>query len=114
MVSTSGWRRIHPPTQGYAPITSSPIVFAPENFCLFLLACRVHHLGMANNEVISSDLNDEARERIAEIAELLALGLVRLRARESTSLSAGTGDSSVDCLATPSGHAGNQPETASR
>ncbi len=56
--------------------------------------------------------NDEARERIAEIGELLALGLVRLRARQSTCLFAGTGDSFVDCLATPSGHAGTEPETA--
>jgi hypothetical protein len=53
-----------------------------------------------------------ARERVAEIGELLALGLIRLRARQSTSLSAPTGESFVDCLATPSGHAGNQPETA--
>ena len=56
---------------------------------------------------------DEARERIAEIGELLSFGLVRLRARQSTSLSAATGDSFVDCLATPSGHAGTEPETAS-
>lgn len=55
--------------------------------------------------------NTTARERIAEIGELLAIGLVRLRARQSTSLSSGTGDSSVDCLATPSGHAGTEPET---
>ncbi len=53
----------------------------------------------------------EARERIAEIGALLALGLVRLRARKSSSLSSGTGDSLVDCLATPSGHAGTKPET---
>jgi hypothetical protein len=56
----------------------------------------------------------DARERIAEIGELLALGLIRLRARQSTHLSAPGGDSFVDCLATPSGHAGNQPETAGR
>jgi len=53
-----------------------------------------------------------ARERIAEIGALLALGLVRLQARKSSSIFADGGDSSVDCLATPSGHAGNQPETA--
>ena len=50
-------------------------------------------IGMANTKVIRSDRHDEARERIAEIGELLALGLVRLRARQSTSLSAATGDS---------------------
>ena len=66
---------------------------------------------MANNKGIRSERHEEARERIAEIGALLALGLVRLRARQSTSLSARTGDSSVDCLATPSGHAGTEPET---
>jgi hypothetical protein len=59
-----------------------------------------------------SQQHTPARERIAEIGELLALGLIRLRARQSTRLSAPTGESFVDCLATPSGHAGNQPETA--
>ncbi|MCB1502900.1 MAG: hypothetical protein KDK07_24505 [Bauldia sp.] len=53
-------------------------------------------------------------ERIAEIGALLALGLVRLRARQSTSLSAATGESFVDCLPTPSGHGGTEPETAAR
>ncbi len=57
------------------------------------------------------DSEAETRERIAEIGELLALGLVRLSARKSSPLSSRTGDSSVDCLATPSGHAGTEPET---
>jgi hypothetical protein len=62
--------------------------------------------------VISHMTPEEVRERIAEIGELLALGLIRLRARQSTSLSERTRDSLVDCLATPSGHAGTEPETA--
>jgi hypothetical protein len=53
-------------------------------------------------------------ERIAEIGEILALGLMRLRARQSTHLSAETGDSFVDCLATPSGHGGTRTGTAAR
>ncbi len=53
-------------------------------------------------------------ERLAEIAGILAAGLMRLRARKSSCLVADDGESSLDCLATPSGHAGNQPETASR
>jgi hypothetical protein len=57
------------------------------------------------------DSQAEGRERIAEIGELLALGLVRLRTRKSSPLFSGTGDSWVDCLATPSGHAGTEPET---
>jgi hypothetical protein len=67
---------------------------------------------MANNKGIRSERQDEARERIAEIGALLALGLVRLRARKSSFLSARTGESCVDCLATPNGHAGTEPETA--
>jgi hypothetical protein len=46
-----------------------------------------------------------AAERLDEIAELLAAGLMRLRARQSTPLSAHCGDSSLDCAAHQSGHA---------
>jgi len=46
-----------------------------------------------------------ADERIAEIAEILALGLMRLHARKSSELSADCGDSSVDLLPDRSGHA---------
>jgi hypothetical protein len=44
-------------------------------------------------------------ERIAEIAEILAAGLVRLRARKSSSFSAHAGEIFVDCAADQSGHA---------
>ncbi|SDB20305.1 hypothetical protein [Bauldia litoralis] len=53
-----------------------------------------------------------AAERIAEIGELLALGLVRLHARKSSSLFSDGGEGLVDCLATRSGHAGTELETA--
>jgi hypothetical protein len=46
-----------------------------------------------------------AAERIAEIAEILAAGLMRLRARQSTCLSRHTGDGSLDCAGPQSGHA---------
>jgi hypothetical protein len=56
----------------------------------------------------------DPRERIAEIGEILALGLVRLRARQSSSLSAASGEGFVDCLGTPSGvgvdHLENAPK----
>ena len=39
------------------------------------------------------------------IAEILAAGLMRLHARQSTPLSAHCGDSSLDCAAQQSGHA---------
>ena len=46
-----------------------------------------------------------AEERIAEIGELLARGLVRLRARNASPLSADRGDSFVDFPPHQSGHA---------
>jgi hypothetical protein len=46
-----------------------------------------------------------AAERLAELAEILAAGLMRLRARQSTPLSAHCGESSLDCAAHQSGHA---------
>ncbi len=48
-------------------------------------------------------------ERLGELCRLLALGLLRLRAHakagQSSGLSAGTGESSLDCSGTGSGHA---------
>jgi hypothetical protein len=46
-----------------------------------------------------------AGQRLAEIAELLAAGLTRLRARQSSQISAHFGESSLDCAAHQSGHA---------
>ena len=45
-------------------------------------------------------------ERLAEIADILAAGLMRLRARQSSHLSTHGGESSLDCLGDQSGHAG--------
>ena len=44
-------------------------------------------------------------ERLTELAQILALGLMRLHARKSSRLSADRGDSSVDFLPDQSGHA---------
>jgi hypothetical protein len=44
-------------------------------------------------------------ERRAELAALLALGLVRLRSRQSSRLSAGAENGSVDFAVDQSGHA---------
>lgn len=76
------------------------------------MARRPHHFDAGSSARVPGNDRGDARERIAEIGELLALGLVRLLAPKSSPLSAATGDSFVDCLPTPSGHAGNQPETA--
>jgi hypothetical protein len=51
-----------------------------------------------------------APERLAELANILAAGLMRLRARQSTPLSADCGDSSLDCAAQQSGHADRSQE----
>jgi hypothetical protein len=46
-----------------------------------------------------------ATERIAELGRILCLGLMRLRARKSSRLSADCAESSVDFTADRSGHA---------
>jgi hypothetical protein len=46
-----------------------------------------------------------AAERIAEIAEILAVGLMRVRARNASRKSADCGESSLDRTAYQSGHA---------
>jgi hypothetical protein len=46
-----------------------------------------------------------ADERLSEIAEILAAGLMRLRARQSSSLSADRGEGSLDYPGHQSGHA---------
>jgi hypothetical protein len=44
-------------------------------------------------------------ERLAELAEILAVGLMRLRAKQSSSLPADCGESLLDCPGRQSGHA---------
>jgi hypothetical protein len=44
-------------------------------------------------------------ERLDEIAEILAAGLMRLKLRKSSHLSAERGESSLDCAAHQSSHA---------
>jgi len=48
-------------------------------------------------------------ERIAEICEILAAGLIRLGARQSSELSRRNGESSLDFTAHQSGHANAFP-----
>ena len=43
-------------------------------------------------------------ERLSDLAEILALGLMRLRARKSSQLSAETGESSLHFMPAESGH----------
>ena len=44
-------------------------------------------------------------ERLSEVAQILAAGLSRLKARQSSALSADFGESSLDCAAGQSGPA---------
>jgi hypothetical protein len=44
-------------------------------------------------------------ERLAEVAGILAIGLIRLHGRKSSPLSPKVGESSLDCPAYQSGHA---------
>ena len=46
-----------------------------------------------------------AKERLAEVTRILALGLIRLRARQSSQLSELTGESSIHIPPHRSGHA---------
>ena len=46
-----------------------------------------------------------AAERLEETAEILAAGLMRLKHRKSSRLSAACGESSLDCPADQSSHA---------
>ena len=58
--------------------------------------------------LVSNALNPDlmtAAERLDEVAEILAAGLMRLRARQSSPLSADFGESSLDCAGHQSGHA---------
>jgi hypothetical protein len=57
---------------------------------------------MMKNEIHSTELS--ADERLSEIAGILATGLKRLLARQSTGESAGFGESSLDFPHYRSGH----------
>jgi hypothetical protein len=59
---------------------------------------------MAGPNALSLDLMT-VDERIAEIGQILALGLIRLHARKSSPISPDRGDSLVDLSPKRSGHA---------
>jgi hypothetical protein len=62
-----------------------------------------HHKALAMNALNPDQM--APAERLAEIAEILAAGLMRLKSRQSTPLSPDGGESSLDCAAHQSGHA---------
>ena len=52
----------------------------------------------------AAKIPQSSAERFAEIAEILAAGLMRLMARKSSPISADVGESSLDFSAAESGH----------
>jgi len=50
-----------------------------------------------------------ANARLAEVAQILAAGLIRMRSAKSSSLSANVGDSSLDFAARASSHGAANP-----
>jgi hypothetical protein len=58
---------------------------------------------------IRPDLMSPA-ERLTEIVEILAAGVVRLRTRQSSPLLPPPGESSLDCAGDQSGHANSETE----
>ena len=62
-----------------------------------------HHKARAMNALNPDQM--APAERLAEIAEILAAGLMRLKSRQSTALSPNGGESSLDCPAHRSSHA---------
>ena len=60
---------------------------------------KVHRMGALHPDRMS------AAERLDEVAEILAAGLTRLRARQSSALPADFGESSLHCAGDQSGHA---------
>jgi hypothetical protein len=59
---------------------------------------------MAAPLVLGDRSNVSGTDRIAEIGEILAAGLIRLRARQSSQLRSGTGESSLASVGHQSGH----------
>jgi hypothetical protein len=60
------------------------------------------------------DDTETGEDRIAEIGAILALGLLRLRARQSRELSVKGGESSLDFFGGQSGHENSENERNGR
>jgi hypothetical protein len=80
-------------------------------FSLSFPAERGHTSNMLSTPNAASLDHMSATERLDEIAELLAAGLLRARSAKSTALSADRGERFVDLSARESGHAPVPTET---
>jgi hypothetical protein len=86
---------------------SSSLQFANDWIWLFFSLCQVHVAKSAGGARMETPEPNKvtADERLIEIGYLLALGLMRLRARQSSPKSPHGGESSLDCAARQSGPA---------
>jgi len=86
--------------------------FAPAKVLLFMSHERDHFSQMLDRHSanVEPDRDAAARECIAEIGEILASGLIRLRARKSSPIVANSGERSLDCVGYQSGHANSKTE----
>ena len=84
------------------------LCFVPDTFALPPVCneaevdCEMSGSRVTN---LATSAAEEASERLDEIAEILAAGLMRLRSRQSSAESADFRECSVDCAAGQSGHA---------
>jgi hypothetical protein len=80
-----------------------------RKFALFISVDRDHF----SNMTILDGPYTETAENLAEVAETLAAGLMRLQARKSSGLSGENGENSLHYVASQSGHAAPySPEVA--
>jgi hypothetical protein len=87
-------------------VVSTSQFFAADWIQLFIPPERAHRF--ANRGAQMSALKPHlmtAAERLDEVAEILAAGLMRARAKQSSPQSADYGESSLDCPADQSVHA---------
>jgi hypothetical protein len=78
--------------------------FDDDAILLFNSLGRDHFLPMSAFETLDEP-STAARARIREIGEILALGLIRLRARQLSQIDRAGAENSLDCLGHQSGHA---------
>ena len=98
----------HPERVGlFTPLLSSPRGFANRQIHILSWIKR-DHVPSPQRRLIMNPLKPEmmtSHERLAELGQILARGLIRLHAREASPLSADDGDSFVDLPPLRSRHA---------
>jgi hypothetical protein len=95
------------PSLNFSELLSSPRACSNHQLLLDFFGKRDHQAQIEAWGFVMAVHPKEltAAERLGEIAEILALGLMRLKSRKSSQISARIGDSSLDCVAHQGGHA---------